>query len=296
MRWNCAVLVGLLSFSGCNCFQPVSDGAGGGAGGGQPRTCSDAGIPLTCATDCDCPATGRWGCQEGHCAPVGRLRICTDGGSPRCSTGASGSSGGGGSGGGLGNADGGTCAETCPGCCTASGVCIEPANTVLGCGSAGKACVTCSPSTEDCVGGACVVGSCDGGSAERFDRACAADTDCAVIQHRLDCCGSEIELGVASSGLAADRRLEDTCVGPPRCECLALLTVAEDGNKVLDPASVKVRCSAGRCVSFVAGGLNSNCASTSECQLGLLCCYPCGIPGCHDACLAPVNGGCPLIP
>jgi hypothetical protein len=29
---------------------------------------------------------------------------------------------------------------------------------------------------------------------------------------------------------------------------------------------------------------------------GLLCCYPCGVAGCHNQCMAPVQGRCPMIP
>ena len=43
--------------------------------------------------------------------------------------------------------------------------------------------------------------------------------------------------------------------------------------------------------------VSSACTSDRQCPNGLLCCYPCGIPGCNNACGRPAeNGSCPLIP
>jgi hypothetical protein len=42
----------------------------------------------------------------------------------------------------------------------------------------------------------------------------------------------------------------------------------------------------------------SSCASDADCAGGELCCYPCGIPGCSNAC-TPVSGSggrCPALP
>jgi hypothetical protein len=64
------------------------------------------------------------------------------------------------------------------------------------------------------------------------------------------------------------------------------------------------RCEGGRCGApvFPDAGVDSglplgaNCASNDECASGLLCCYPCGIPGCHNRCITPMAGRCPLFP
>ncbi len=49
-----------------------------------------------------------------------------------------------------------------------------------------------------------------------------------------------------------------------------------------------------------AGGLaaGSLCTADTMCAPGLLCCYPCGIPGCMNRCGAPDphTGRCPLLP
>jgi hypothetical protein len=39
------------------------------------------------------------------------------------------------------------------------------------------------------------------------------------------------------------------------------------------------------------------CSTDADCGPGLLCCYPCGVPGCTNQCTAPAaDGHCPLIP
>lgn len=50
------------------------------------------------------------------------------------------------------------------------------------------------------------------------------------------------------------------------------------------------------CVSADGGPIDGVCGT------GLVCCYPCGIPGCDSVCQAPCDGGpgceggCPLLP
>ncbi len=45
------------------------------------------------------------------------------------------------------------------------------------------------------------------------------------------------------------------------------------------------------------GGPGARCGSDSQCGGGLKCCYPCGIEGCENQCMAPMpNGQCPLFP
>lgn len=66
------------------------------------------------------------------------------------------------------------------------------------------------------------------------------------------------------------------------------------------------RCQAGTCGAPTltdagardGGGAGTLCTSNTECGGGLLCCYPCGIPGCMNRCMAPdpMTGRCPLFP
>ncbi|HMJ11516.1 MAG TPA: hypothetical protein VK524_08905 [Polyangiaceae bacterium] len=45
------------------------------------------------------------------------------------------------------------------------------------------------------------------------------------------------------------------------------------------------------------GGPGTLCDSHSDCHAQLRCCYPCGIPDCHNQCMAPMpDGQCPLFP
>lgn len=49
-------------------------------------------------------------------------------------------------------------------------------------------------------------------------------------------------------------------------------------------------------VADAGGGPGTLCESNASCRSGLLCCYPCGIPGCRNQCMEPMSGRCPLIP
>jgi hypothetical protein len=51
------------------------------------------------------------------------------------------------------------------------------------------------------------------------------------------------------------------------------------------------------CMSSGDAGVGLPCPNGTECAKGLLCCYPCGIPGCDNQCMPPdPSGGCPLFP
>jgi hypothetical protein len=42
---------------------------------------------------------------------------------------------------------------------------------------------------------------------------------------------------------------------------------------------------------------SSACSADADCGAGELCCYPCGIPGCRNRCMAPDKSGkCPMFP
>ncbi len=45
------------------------------------------------------------------------------------------------------------------------------------------------------------------------------------------------------------------------------------------------------------GPTRGGCTSDAECPSGMACCYPCGVDGCENACMAvdPAQG-CPEIP
>lgn len=48
--------------------------------------------------------------------------------------------------------------------------------------------------------------------------------------------------------------------------------------------------------SFEGLSEGSVCTQDADCANGLLCCYPCGIPGCENQCTVPVDNMCLLVP
>lgn len=92
-----------------------------------------------------------------------------------------------------------------------------------------------------------------------------------------NCCGTTVSIGPQ----------EDCLTGVCDLYCLVRDAGSASDSSTSDGASD-------------AGGLavGQECASDGECARGLLCCYPCGIPGCHNRCGAPDPGTtrCPLLP
>lgn len=92
----------------------------------------------------------------------------------------------------------------------------------------------------------------DAGCEGPWSRACATEADCALLHDQVDCCGTEVVRGIAAAGLSAAQQRELACVATgPVCRCAARPTVAEDGKTFPEAAALKLRCSAGRCESFV---------------------------------------------
>lgn len=85
-----------------------------------------------------------------------------------------------------------------------------------------------------------------------FDRSCAAPTDCALVLHQLDCCGSLAALGISGEAAPLFAEAEAECVMQyPGCDCLAKPTTADDGNSSPDLDAIEVGCVDGQCRSFV---------------------------------------------
>ncbi|MCK6576053.1 hypothetical protein L6V77_33790, partial [Myxococcota bacterium] len=138
----------------------------------------------------------------------------------------------------------------------------------------------------------------------------------------LLCAPSDDELLCASTGGAWS---EQTC-GSPICgvpnECAAIIPGCDCGpfqtflpgvgcqNDPQCPGAEGSACDVAnplcapglRCLERGFGegmGVCSDpgCQSDDECGAGEVCCYPCGIPGCANACMPPApEGGCPLFP
>lgn len=115
-----------------------------------------------------------------------------------------------------------------------------------------------------------------------FDESCKQDQDCVVVFHQVNCCGTEVALGIAMSAQDGFRQAEEVCRSQyPGCGCPAFATEAEDGNTAWDPAQFAVKCKAGECFSYVVGAA-PRCHDADECEDGQTCLapgepMPCGI-------------------
>lgn len=92
----------------------------------------------------------------------------------------------------------------------------------------------------------------DGGCPPEADRTCVLDAECSLLNVQVDCCGSEIARGAASTAVPAAEQAERICAAQwPSCRCLAKDPVADDGKPFSSGTAVKLRCANGRCESFV---------------------------------------------
>jgi hypothetical protein len=112
---------------------------------------------------------------------------------------------------------------------------------------------------------------------------CASDEYCDFPNG----CGGDDSTGVCKKrpqGCTADCPGVCGCDGKVYCNACGANAMGVD----TDPTAT---CNAGD------AGAGTTCQSDNECQPGLKCCYPCGIPGCQDQCMAPdANGQCPMFP
>jgi hypothetical protein len=85
-----------------------------------------------------------------------------------------------------------------------------------------------------------------------FDKSCDSPASCLVKFHTINCCGTQVALGLSVSASAAFDKAEATCAAMyPACECATQPTKAEDGKEAIDTSVIKVDCKAGSCSSFV---------------------------------------------
>ncbi len=100
-----------------------------------------------------------------------------------------------------------------------------------------------------------------------FSKACVKATDCAVVMHQIDCCGTSIALGVAAGEKTRFVAEEKTCAATyPMCGCATQTTKTEDGSSLDmggDPAAVD--CVGGVCTTYVKG-CGKPCAAGTTCH------------------------------
>jgi hypothetical protein len=78
------------------------------------------------------------------------------------------------------------------------------------------------------------------------------DSDCALVFHTTDCCGTNVVWGIAASEVPAFDEVEAVCDAEyPLCDCAPQPTMAEDGNASEDPSVFAVACQMGSCTSYM---------------------------------------------
>jgi hypothetical protein len=99
-------------------------------------------------------------------------------------------------------------------------------------------------------------------------KACAVDTDCALLEYRPTCCENTALIAVTETSVESVR----SCADPDKrvCQCTTLPTRAEDG-RALPPdrtAAISARCVEHKCQSRVE---RRNCGTSKQCRSDDVC-------------------------
>jgi hypothetical protein len=85
-----------------------------------------------------------------------------------------------------------------------------------------------------------------------FDKSCATPADCVIKLHMINCCGTQIAIGINASQSAAFDQAEALCDAMyPGCGCAQGPTKADDGKEATDISMIKVDCKAGACSTYI---------------------------------------------
>jgi hypothetical protein len=136
-----------------------------------------------------------------------------------------------------------------------------------------------------------------------FERACETATDCVAVEHQVNCCGTDVLLGIRADEQVAFDEAEATCRGMyPGCGCAEGPTTADDGTTADGVAGGRVECRENVCTSTFVPAERTRCEPGSDtCGPGTTCCYPCGVMGCEHECMPTCTDptcfeGCHLFP
>jgi len=115
--------------------------------------------------------------------------------------------------------------------------------------------------------------TCQGYTMPAFSKACAAKSDCVVVTHTVDCCGTGKAIGLNAADKAEFEAEEKTCAATyPGCGCPTGPTGTEDGSQApWGTGTIAVDCVVGVCTTYVAA-CGAPCA-------GELVCKTCAAPG-----------------
>ena len=96
--------------------------------------------------------------------------------------------------------------------------------------------------------------SCGAGTAEfpNFDKSCQNASDCVIVEHQINCCGTKAAWGINAKVLTSFNAAEALCQQQyPKCKCATMPTKADDGNTTLKGGNFEVDCVKGQCWTFV---------------------------------------------
>ena len=186
---------------------------------------------------------------------------------------------------------GGACSGLGEVACQANPGCAPDYCSVCGCVPAPYVgCRDRSAPAPQCLQAPCVANACDRGQPDAA-RPDAARPDAAPLPDRL----ASREARLASEGEACgdDVAIQIKCLPGLICAPLQAPPSEHSPGTCVKPAQKDQDCNT--TVSTSQGEVLLPCAD------GLVCCYPCGIPGCQDRCMVPCTGsacsnGCPMLP
>jgi len=90
-----------------------------------------------------------------------------------------------------------------------------------------------------------------GGGFPPLDKACTAASDCFVALHQINCCGTQVAVGLNQTAYGAFATGEGSCAAAfAECDCALVPTEAEDGRTEAVGA-IQVRCETGLCRTYV---------------------------------------------
>lgn len=149
------------------------------------------------------------------------------------------------------------CNNDCGNGCTPDPVCDNGA-VICDCGNcnesmsesatSGPATSSTGATTSDTTGSGVVCG--DMPVFPEFDRSCVEDSDCTLVLHQVDCCGSLVAWGLANDAAKSFAEAEAICQAMyPACDCAPMPTVADDGSSTEDVGTLVVTCKGGSCFS-----------------------------------------------
>lgn len=85
-----------------------------------------------------------------------------------------------------------------------------------------------------------------------LDKQCGSVSECALVFHTVDCCGTDVVWGINEDEVARFDEAEAICDAQyPPCGCAPGPTEAEDGDTAFEPDAFEVECNGGICKSYV---------------------------------------------